>query len=602
MRMIESKTGAVRGADASRELMRVAQGLATADLVIVNAKVANVYTGEIQDDFCVAVKGRWIACVGKELKENIGNETVVIDAAGKTVIPGFIETHTHLAQFYDSSEFVRFAIKGGTTTVVTETVEVFPVAGLEGVADFLDAYRNQPLKVFGTMPAMVSISQACNGISLKTVQKLLQRDDILGMGESYWQTVLKNPDQFLLVFEETLRCGKTLEGHSAGASGRKLMAYAAAGISSCHEPITAEEALERLRLGMYVMIREGSIRRDLDAVSRIRDMGVDLRRVILATDSVDPYDLLEKGYLEYVVQKAIDVGFNPMDAIRMATLNAAEHFSLDGFVGGIAPGKCADMVIIPDLRTIRPECVISSGKIALRDGELLIPPRRHAYTSRSLSSVHLPAELTPEDFAIRVDGSASSVDVRVMDLVTDLVTKEMKARMPVSGGMIHADTGRDIIKAAAIDRTHNPGRKFVGLVRGFRMREGAFAVSTAWDTSDIVVAGVDDADMAFAVNRIRAMQGGMVVCGKGRIIAEFALPIWGMATQLPMETIVEKLSAIDSAAAGLGVRMPRPWLTLGTLTTSAIPFLKICEEGLVNLRDGETVGLIYAPLNAGAPS
>lgn len=592
--MMKSKTAGILETDAIRERMRVAQGLATADLVIVNARVANVYTGEMHDDFSIAVKGRWIAYVGNAPRENIGDETVVIDAAGKTVIPGFIETHTHLAQFYDSAEFVRFAIKGGTTTVVTETMEVFPVAGFEGVVDFLDAYKDQPLKVFATMPAMVSISQACNGIPLETIQKLLSRDDILGMGESYWQSVLKNPDQFLSIFAETLRHRKTLEGHSAGAAGRKLMAYAAAGVSSCHEPITAEEALERLRLGMYVMIREGSIRRDLEAVSRIRDMGVDLRRVILATDSVDPYDLLEKGYLEYAVQKAVDVGFDPMDAIRMATLNAAEHFSIDGFVGGIAPGKCADMAIIPDLRTIRPECVISSGKIAVKDGELLIAPRRHAYTSRSRTSVHLPAELTPEDFAIRVDGSASSVDVRVMDLVTELVTKEMKAEMPVSGGLIHADTGRDIIKAAAIDRTHNPGRKFVGLVRGFRMREGAFAVSTAWDTSDIIVVGVDDADMALAVNRVRAMQGGMVVCSSGRIMAEFALPIWGMATELPMETIVEKLSAIDSAAAGLGVRLSRPYLTLGTLTTPAIPFLKICEEGLVNLRDGETVDLVYA--------
>ena len=590
---MESKTTVSMGADESKELMRVAQGLAAADLVIVNARVANVYTGEMQDDFSIAVKGRWIAYVGKEPRENIGGATVVIDAAGKTVIPGFIETHTHLAQFYDSSEFVRFAIKGGTTTVVTETMEVFPVAGFEGVVDFLDAYRDQPLKVFATMPAMVSISQTCNGISLETVQRLLKRDDILGMGESYWQAVLKNPDQFLPVFEETLRCGKTLEGHSAGASGRKLMAYAAAGVSSCHEPITAEEALERLRLGMYVMIREGSIRRDLEAVSRIKDRGVDLRRAILATDSVDPYDLLEKGYLEYVVQKAIDVGFHPMDAIRMATLNAAEHFSIDGIVGGIAPGKYADMVIIPDLRTIRPECVVSSGKIAVQDGEFRIAPRRHAYTERSRSSVHLPAELTPEDFAIRVDASVSSVDVRVMDLVTELVTKEMKATMPVSGGLIQSDTGRDIIKAAAIDRTHNPGRKFVGLVRGFRMREGAFAISTAWDTSDIVVVGADDADMALAVNRVRAMQGGMVVCCRGRIMAEFALPIWGMATEIPMETIVEKLSAIDKAAAGLGVGFSRPYLTLGTLTTSAIPFLKICEEGLVNLRDGKTVDLVY---------
>ncbi len=589
--MVETGGLPVAGADESMELMRVAQGLAAADLVVVNARVANVYTGEVHDDFSIAVKGRWIAYVGKEPQQNIGDETIVIDATGMTVIPGFIESHTHLAQLYGSTEFIRFAVKGGTTTIITETMDVFPVSGYEGVIDFLESFRNQPVKIFATMPAMVSISHVCNGISIETVKKLLLRDEIVGMGESYWQAVLKNPGQFLPLFEEALRRGKTAEGHSAGASGRKLMAYASTGISSCHEPITAEEALERLRLGMYVMIREGSIRRDLEAVSRIKDMNVDLRRVILTTDSVDPYDLMEKGYLEYVVQKAIDLGFNPMDAIRMVTLNAAEHFSLDGIVGGIAPGKCADMVIIPDLRTIRPEYVISDGRITAGKGELLVPCRRHVYTEASCNSIHLPAKLTPEDFAIRVDESVSGMDVRVMDLVTELVTKEWKVEMPVVGGRIHADLERDIIKAAAIDRTHNPGRMFVGLVRGLKMREGAFAISTAWDTSDIVVVGADDNDMAVAVNRIHAMQGGMVVCSHGEIIAEFALPIWGMATDLSMDSILIKINAIDKAAASLGISLSRPYLTLGTLTTAAIPFLKICEEGLVNLRDGLTVGL-----------
>jgi adenine deaminase len=576
----------------SMEVMRTAQGLGKADLVIVNTRLANVYTGEVQDDFSIAVKGKWIAYVGKTPEENIGDETLVIDAAGMTVIPGFIESHTHLAQLYDSAEFIRFAIRGGTTTVITETMEVFPMGGYEGVVDFMDSFREQPVKVYGTMPAMVSISRACNGISLGTIKNLLRREDILGMGESYWQAVLKNPEQFLPLFEETSRRKKTVEGHSAGAAGRKLMAYAATGVSSCHEPITAEEALERLRLGIYVMIREGSIRRDLVEISRIRGMNVDLRRVILTTDSVDPYDLLQKGYMEYVVQKAVDSGFNPMDAVRMATLNPAEHFSLDGIIGGIAPGKCADMVIIPDLRTIRPEYVISNGRIAARQGEVLTAPRKHAYPEACRNSVHLPFDLSPEDFAIRVDGATSGMNVRVMELVTELVTKELRVEMPIHDGRINADPSRDIIKAAAIDRTHNPGRMFVGLVRGFMMREGAFAASTAWDTSDIVVVGVADADMALAVNRLRAMQGGLVVCLNGSVIAELALPLWGIVSDLPMEMIVQKLDEIKDALSSLGVRLSRPYLTLGTLTTAAIPFLKICEEGLVNLRDGRTVGLI----------
>ena len=573
-----------------KELMQAALGRAKADLVIVNAKLANVYTGELLDDLAVAVQGKWIAYVGREPQDNIGKETVVLDAAGMTIIPGFIDGHTHLVHTFDAAEFSRHAIKGGTTTVIAETMEAYPVGGCEGVLDYLASFADQPLKVYATIGPMVSISSACNGIPIEDLNKLLQRGDILGLGESYWQATLQNPDQLLPLYEETLRCGKVIEGHSAGAGGRKLMAYAATGVSSCHESISAGEALERLRLGIYVMVREGSIRRELDAVSRLKDMAVDLRRLILVTDGIDPKDLLEKGYMEFVVQKAIDCGFAPLDAIRMATINVAEHFSLAGILGGIAPGKYADMVIIPDLKTIRPEYVISNGKIAAKKGDILASPRKPVYAEASRHSVHLPAELRAEDFSICMDGEVSRV--RIIDQVTDLVTAELQMEMPVTDGEIKADVTQDIIKVAAIDRTHYPGKRFVGLLRGFRMKSGALATSAAWDSSDIIVAGVHDADMALAVNRIHALQGGCVVCEGGKVIAEFALPVFGFISDRPMEYLARKLDEIKDAAASLGVPFANPFLTLATLSGAAIPYLRICEEGLVNLKDGKTVGLL----------
>ncbi len=587
-----SQTSTIMNTKESKDIMQAALGQQKADLAIVNARLANVYTGEVLDDFAVAVKGKRIAYVGKDPHDNIGAETVVIDAAGKTVIPGFIEGHTHLAQMYDAAEFSRCALKGGTTTIITETMEVFSMGGCEGVVDFLESYRQQPLKIYGTTPVMVSISSACPVISLETIQELLNRDDILGMGESYWQAVLQNPDRFLPLYEETLRRGKTLEGHSAGARGRKLMAYAAAGISSCHEPITADEVLERLRLGIYVMIREGSIRRELEAVSQLKDMNIDLRRLILVTDGVDAKDLLEKGYMEYIVQKAVDLGFNPMDALRMATLNVAEHFSLDGIVGGIAPGKYADMVIIPDMKTIKPEYVISNGNIVAQNGDLIVKPRKPVYRDASLNSIHVPARFIPEDFCLVTDNDVAALKVRVIHMATDLVTKELQTDMPVTDGKITVDIHRDIIKVAAIDRTHRPGRKFVGLIKGFNMRAGAFATTTAWDTSDIIVVGASDADMALAVNRVVALKGGFVVSKDGRITAEFALPIFGIISDQPLEALAQSLDEINNAVSNLGVRFAKPFLTLQVLTTAAIPYFRICEEGLVNLQDGLTVGLI----------
>ena len=574
------------------QLMKVALGEEKADLAVINAKIVNVYTGELIEDQSITVKGQWIAYVGQNAGDSIGPQTEVIDARGQTVIPGLIEGHTHIAWLYTAGEFLKYAMTGGTTTVVTETFEIYPVSGYDGVVDFLESLKDQPIKMFGTAPAMISISQAARGIPPETLEKLLARDDVVGLGESYWQAVLQEPDGILPLYEQTLAAGKTLEGHSAGAGDKKLAAYVGLGISSCHEPINADQVLERLRLGLHIMVREGSIRRDLAEISKIKDNGIDLRRLILSTDGVTPEDLITKGYLEYVLQKAIDCGFDPISAIQMATLNVAEHFSLDGFIGGIAPGRFADLVIIPDVHTIKAQWVVSNGKVIARQGRLLASPRNHPYTTRSLNSVQLNRDAKPADFIIHVGDDSDSATVRVIDLVTDLVTAELKMQLPVSDGELKPDIDQDILRISAIDRTSQPGKIFNGLIKGFGLKSGAMACSAAWDSSDIVAVGANNDDMAAAVNRIRASQGGAVLCENGNILAELPLPIFGVMSDLPIEDIARRLKQIRKTAAALGVPHPDPLLTLITLTGAAIPYLRICEEGLVNLKDGKTRPLI----------
>jgi len=582
----------IEGTDRAEELINVTLGREKADLAIINATILNVYTGELLENHSVAIKGEWIAYVGDDPGDSIGPQTNIIDAKGKTIIPGLIDGHTHLVWLFTASEFLRYAMVGGTTTIITETMEAFPVTGYEGVVDFLASLSDQPVKIFANAPAMVSISKKARGISKATLRKLLARDDIVGLGESYWQVVIQEPDEFLPIFEETLRFGKRLEGHSAGAKGKKLMAYIAPGISSCHEPINAEEVLERLRLGMHVMVREGSIRRDLAPISRIKDAGVDLRRLILVTDGIEPGDLVEKGYMEFVVQKAIDCGFDPVNAIQMATINVAEYFFLDSIIGGIAPGKYADMLIIPDPGVIKAEYVISKGKIIAREGNLLVSPRKHLFSRESLNSIHLLRELEPSDFSIPVKKTSSHVNVRVIDQVTDLVTKELIVSVPVFDGEIRSDVSMDVIKVAAIDRGYSPGKIFVGLIRGFRLSTGAIACSASWDTSDIIVVGENDKDMAGAVNRIYALQGGAVAYARGKILAEIPLPVFGIMADMPMEMLSKRMEKIKRVIKDLGFPFDDPLLTLITLTGAAIPFLRICEEGLVNLKDGKTLGLI----------
>ena len=577
-----------------QKLMAVSLGQQPADLAVVNARLLNVYTGELLENRAICTCGPWIAYVGLNPGDSIGPDTAVVDAAGKTVIPGLIDGHAHLAWMATPDEFLKHIMIGGTTTIVTEVLEAYPIAGLEGTVAMIESLQDQPIKCFCTAPAMVSISRQAREMPPEDLQALLDRGDVLGLGESYWQALLQEPDLILPRFRAALLSGKLLEGHSAGASEKKLNAYIAAGISSCHEPIKALEVLERLRLGLHVMVREGSIRRDLEEIADIRTMGADLRRLVLVTDGVHPLELLEKGYMEYVVQKAIEYGFDPVTAIQMATLNVAEHFNLDHVIGGIAPGRLADMVIIPDINTIKAETVISNGIVIAQNGDLRVQPRQHQWPQSILNTVHMPEASRPSDFRIGAPAEAGTATVRVIDLVTDLVTAQKEVSLAVVENEIRPDITRDVIKVAAVDRTHQPGKTFTGFLKGFHLRSGAFACSASWDASCIIVAGTNDEDMAGAINRIREHQGGAVVVDQGNVVAELAMPVLGLSARLPIEKIVARLQNIQSALKERGVGFPDPLLTLITLTGAAIPFIRISEEGLVNLKNGRMEELVIS--------
>lgn len=578
----------------ARRLMQVALGQQTGDLAIVNATLANVYTGEFQKNQAIVTSGKWIAYVGSNPADMIGDRTETIDAAGQVLIPGLIDGHTHLATFYNIAEFLKYAACGGTTTVVTEAFEPFAVGGYAGVVDFFDSLADQPIKLLATAPPMVSISRQQQGVDPEDLERMLVREEVLGMGESYWQGIFQSPEIFLPALQATLAAGKTLEGHSAGAKDGKLAAYTALGITSCHEPITAEQALERMRMGIHVMAREGNVREDLAAISAVRDQGIDLRRLTVVSDGIDARDLMRNGYMETLVQKAMGHGFTPMEAIQMTTLNVAEHFGLDHLIGGIAPGRYADLVLIPAAERIEARVVISSGRVIAREKTLLVAPRAHAYTPASRHSVQLERPLSIDDFRISSDSEASQVSVRVIEMVTDLVTKERVLEVPVLDGQVRCDPDRDLIKVAAVDRKYTPGQTFTGLIQGFGMRAGAIGSSVAWDTSNLIVIGSDEADMVCCINRIHQLQGGLVVCRDQKIVAELALPVLGMISDLEMPDLVAELENLSTVIKSMGVGFDDPMLTLATLTGAAIPYLRICEEGLVNLKTGQSTDVVIA--------
>lgn len=567
-------------------LKRVSLGEQKADLVISGGDLVNVYSGELLKDYSVAIKESWIAYVGPDATHSIGPDTEVIDASGKVLIPGFVDGHAHMILYARPDEVLRYAMMGGTTTIITEIMELIYPLGYSGLIEWLDNLQDQPVKVFATVPPSITFSKDAQkrAPGVGELIELLRREEVLGVGEGFWQEVLRGDTNFSALSAEALRLRKTVEGHAAGCRAEKLSAYVDFGVSSCHESISAEEVLEKLRLGMCVMIREGSIRRELEAIAKIRDMPLDFRRLALVSDGSDPRDLTENGYMESVVQHAINLGFDPIVSIQMATLNPAEHFGLDNVLGGIGPGRHADMLIIPDLQTIKAETVISKGLIIAQDGELKVKPREVSLPLTGLEGTRVNAP----DFTVRIGGK-NFVKVRVMDQVSELVTRETFLDLKPQDGELRVDPENDLLKVSHISCD---GRIFTGFIKGHGFGAGALATSGVWETFGITVVGANEEDMAFAVNRIYELGGGVVLYVDGQMQAELPLPIGGLMTSLSMEEIAQRLNAIQGKAEALGFPYPDAALTLATLTSPAIPFLRMSEDGLVDVRSGRVVELL----------
>jgi adenine deaminase len=577
-------------AENMHDLRNVSLGRDKADLALINGNVVDVYSGRVLQKYGVAIKGDWIASVGEDLSRSIGPDTEVIDMAGKVLMPGLIDGHAHLAYYCTAYEALRYIMRGGTTTLITELVECVYVMGYVGATRFMESVKDQPIKILSTVPIILLLSKSGNEIlpDVNRLKKLLSRDDVVGIGESYWQMVLDGKTNLPLMAEESLKLRKSVEGHSAGAKNEKLNAYFDYGISSCHEPTTVEEVLDRLKLGVFTMIREGSIRRELDGLYKLKDEKIDFNRIGLVTDGTDPRELIKNGYMEYGLQRAMNYGFDPVKAIQIATINTATHFRLDSYTGGIAPAKHADIVVIPDLHTIKAEYVFSMGKLIARNNEIVKQPRDYKFSKGGLKK--LSRLVTAQDFKVKADHDGKTA-VRVMDQITDLITREAILNMTAVNGELKPDIAQDIIKVSLITWR---GDIATGFIRGYKMRKGAIASSNAWEVYGIVVIGTNDEDMSAAVNRITSLGGGIAVYVDGEIKAELPLPLGGLITSMPLEETARRLDLIQEKAKELGIEygdLPR---TMAVLTSGAIPFLRICEEGLIDVKNNKILSLIVS--------
>jgi adenine deaminase len=560
--------------EALRRRVAVARGDEPADLVVRGGRVFSVFTREWLETDVAVVDG-----VVAGLGEYDGRET--LDAAGRYVVPGFIDAHMHIESVkLMVDELARLVLPLGTTAIVADPHEIANVLGVDGVHWLLDASADLQLDVFFMASSCVpasSFESPRRPLGPGDLESLMRRRRVLGLAEMMnFPGVIAGDESELAKLE--LEGAGHVDGHAPGVLGNDLQAYAAAGIRSDHEALTVEEGRERLRAGMWLLIREASMARNLvDLLPLVAEYGPG--RMAFCTDDRDPDDIVDDGHVNGMVRKAVAAGVAVEDALLMASLHPALWHGLAEH-GAIAPGYLADLLVLPDLESFVPDVVLKRGKPLEETPRSVVPDWVR-------ESVRIQ-QVTPADFEISSSGS----DIRAIGLVPDQVVTESLTREPtVEGGLAVAEPERDLAKIAVVERHHATGRIGLGFVSGSGLRRGALASTVAHDAHNIVVVGMTDRDMAYAVERLADIGGGIVAVDDQRVLAECPLPIAGLLSDAPLLDVIAQSRACNDAAHELGWAGATPFLTMSFLGLSVIPHLKITDRGLVDVDRFELVSL-----------
>ena len=568
--------------------LNAAEG-APADLVIKGGKLVNVHVGEIHKAD-VAIKGDRILAVG-DVGGLIGKETVVVDASGKYLAPGLIDCHIHVYGSHLSiTEFARVVVPKGTTAVATDFYEFGIVTGLPGVRHSLEEARRTPLKILFVAPLVAYMQNRPFGTNEKMsptdLEQILSWPETIGLNEPPPAPIFQRDPIFLRLIELTNSLNKIIFGHACDLHGIQLNSYLGLGARSDHECVTAEEALEKARLGMRILVREGSAATDLTKVIKaISEHRIDSRFFAFCSDEKDPIDLVEKGHLDDTVRKAIAQGVDPITAIQMATLNAAEYFRLENRMGSISPGKIADILVLDDLSSFKISIVIADGKIVARDGQLVSTIAKTEYPDFLKNTVKIGGILKPEDFAIETAPSRKKAKVRVIGANEGtLISERKEATLPVTAGKIECDPDNDVLKIAIVERYRASGRIGKGFITGLGLKQGAVASTFNPVGENLLVVGCNDLDTATAANNVARIGGGFLFVKDGRTIAQLELPLAGLASDKPYETVKEGLRKMHQVLAEHGCKLKAPFLTLAFMAMPyGIPSYKISEYGLVDV-------------------
>jgi len=588
----------------SQVLVDVAMGRTPADLVIQNGRWVSVQSGEIIPHTDIAVKSGRIAYVGPDASHAIGSYTTVIDACGRYLCPGLLDAHMHIESgMLTVTEFVRAVTPHGTTSMFVDPHEIANIFGLNGVRLMVDDAAAQPVHVWVQMPSCVPSAPGLETpgavIGPAEVAEAMRWPGIIGLGEMMnFPGVYHSDPKMHAEMTETRKAGKVIGGHYASPDlGRPFHGYVAGGPMDDHEGTRLEDAVARVRQGMKAMLRFGSAWHDVAAQIRaVTEFGLDPRNFILCTDDSHCATLVNEGHINRAVRVAIAQGVRPVTAIQMATINAAEHFGVSREVGMIAPGRCADILLLEDLTEMRPDMVIANGVPVAEHGKMLIELPSRQYPDWVTHSVHLKQPMVPADFRLAGPAGAQCAMANVIGIIENQAPNRLlRYDVDCKDGEVRADLGRDLAKIALVERHKASGRVQVGLVHGFGFdRPCAIATTVAHDSHHMLVTGTSDADMAIAANELARVGGGQVVVLEGQIIGLVELPIAGlMSNRNAAEVAVAAASVLDGfKACGCYLNNPNMQLSLSALVV--IPELRISDLGLVDVTRFEFIPVVEA--------
>jgi len=577
----------------ARKLVDVAVGRRPADIVIRDGRWVCVQSGEIIEHTDIAIAGHRIAFVGADARHAVGPETRVIEAEGMYLVPGLLDGHMHVESgMLTVTEFVRAVIPRGTTGMFIDPHEIANVLGLRGVRLMVDEAAAQPIHVFVQVPSCVPSAPGLETpgavIGPADVEEALTWPGIIGLGEMMnFPGVFNGNDKVHAEMSATRQAEKVVGGHYPSPDlGLPFHGYAAGGAQDDHEGTREEDAVARIRQGMRVMLRYGSAWHDVAAqVPAVTRTGLDPRHFILCTDDSHSETLVSEGHMDRVLRHAISEGLDPIRAIQMATLNTAEHFSVSRDIGQIAPGRYADVLFVPDLRDFRPHTVIARGDVAAEQGRLLLDLPASSAPDWAMRTIHLLRPLSPADFrldAARFDSQATAHVIGVIE--NQAPTRHLTMKVPVQGGEVSADPARDIAKLAIVDRHHASGKVQVGLVHGFGLTgRCAIASTVAHDCHQLLVAGMDDGEMAAAANELARIGGGQVVVKDGAVIGKVALPIAGLMSAESAAKVAEAAASVLAGFRACGCRLNNPNMQLSLLGLVVIPELRLSDMGLIDV-------------------